>query len=154
MKIKWFIWWWWWWLTSIETKLWSIGHKETNYLVWFKILFICSKSLERNLSSSPSFWQCKKLGRSVLQQIFWNWDLMWLYAKHSKRKWFSSSMFVFSQRWQNLSIHGVLRTAQRPVSLWSSWEFVLILAILIFFFELVKTKRYFLSSRVGLMTSL
>ena len=50
-------------------------------------------------------------------------------------------MFLFSQRWQILSTHGVLGTVQRPVSLWSSWEFVLILTILIFFFELAKTKR-------------
>ena len=74
--------------------------------------------------------------------------------RHSKRKWFSSSMFIFSQRWQILSTHGVLGTSQRHISLCSSWEFVLILAILIFFLGLIKTERYFWSSRVGLSVTI
>ena len=55
---------------------------------------------------------------------------------------------------QALSSHGVLGIEQFLVSLWSSWEFVLILAILIFFGELVTTKRYFWSSKLRLMTFL
>ena len=71
-----------------------------------------------------------------MQKRLWNWDLMWVYARHSKRKWFSSSMFLLSQRWQILSTHGVLGTVQRPVLLWSSCEFVHILDMLIFFLVL------------------
>ena len=63
-------------------------------------------------------------------------------------------MLIDSHKSQTLFSHGVLGIDQRPVSLWSSWEFVLILAILICFLELVTTERYFWSSKLGLMTSL
>ena len=64
------------------------------------------------------------------------------YERHSKRKWFLSSTLIDSHRWQTLFVYGVLGIDQRLVLLWSSWEFAIILAILIFFHELVTTKRY------------
>ena len=79
---------------------------------------------------------------------------MWVYIGKSKRKCFSSSTFIVSQRWHILSSHRVIGKIQPPVSLCNSWEFILILAMWIFFFALVKIEREFWSSRLGLMTSL
>ena len=77
-----------------------------------------------------------------------------MYAGHSMRKWFSSSTLFVPQIWHILSSHDDIGIAQHLVSLWSLWEFVFILAMLIFFFILVKKERYFWSSRLRLITSL
>jgi hypothetical protein len=40
---------------------------------------------------------------------------MWVYAKHFKRKCFSSSTLLLSQIWKIISIHDILGIVQHPI---------------------------------------
>ena len=55
-----------------------------------------------------------------------------------------SHMFPYHRKTskKTFSSHGFLGINQHSISLWSRWEFVLILAILILFHDLVNTLRY------------
>jgi len=114
-------------INSNRTWLWR---RILRILLHFIFMLKKHYQISSNIPVVVLTWMAKKTSRVR--------DILKIKSKVSrisqfKRRFFSSSTFLLLQRWQNISSHGILRGDPHPISLWSLWEFVPILAMLIYF---------------------